>query len=74
MKIGKHMTAEAVGISPHEVYAIYDSHGSAIGYTEWYPVWQKYIFVPDEGPVFSDDCLMALSKFLQTNTAEASHG
>ncbi len=39
---------------------------SVLGEIKWYPPWRHYCFFPDEyyETIYSDRCLMALSKFI----------
>ena len=69
--IGKHMHAKHLGCEPHEVYTIHSRDGSLLGYAEWYPRWRGYVFKPDDDAVFSWDCCLELSWFLENcNKAE----
>lgn len=64
MKLGKYMTARAVGTAPHETYMIMSSRGDMLGVIEWYPRWRQYVFDPGEG-VFSHDCMRELAAFCE---------
>ena len=72
MKLGKHMTAKAVGIAPREVYTIHASNDAIVGTVEWYPRWRQYVFDPEPGGVFSHDCLAELSAFCAARTKESA--
>ena len=65
MKIGKYMTATPVGIKPREVYIVSDRHGGRLAFVEWYPRWRQYVVDPQEGAVFSADCLRDLATFCE---------
>jgi len=64
------MTAYPVSNGRREPWAIKDSRGRYIAYVEWYQPWGKYVMNAESNAIFSDDCLMALSKFC----AKLSHG
>lgn len=69
--IGKYMHAEHLGCESHEVYTIHAKDGSSLGYAELYPRWRGYVFSPESGAVFSHDCCLELSRFLENcNNAE----
>lgn len=72
MKLGKYMTARAVGMAPHEAYTIVSTGNDILGVVEWYPRWKRYVF-SDSHPraVFSADCLTDLAAFLEKLTQEA---
>jgi hypothetical protein len=38
--------------------------GESLGHIKLYPKWRKLVFVPDEGTVWSADCLQAIEKKL----------
>lgn len=69
MKIGKYITARAVGMAPHEAYTILSERGDTLGTVEWYPRWKQYIFDPEAGAVFSHDCLRELAAFCERMVA-----
>ena len=37
---------------------------SVIGSIKWYPQWRHYCFFPEEYTVYSDRCLIEISKFI----------
>lgn len=69
MKIGKYMTARAVGMAPREVYTIHARDGAIIGMVEWYPRWRQYVFAPDHDAALSHECLTDLARFCKEQGA-----
>lgn len=63
IKVGKYMTADPIGITPHEVYWIQTRDGKELGHVEWSPGWKCYAFQPADDTEFSADCLDALARF-----------
>jgi len=70
--IGKYMYAEPLLCDPHNIYTIHAKDGSSLGYAEWYPRWKCYVFTPENHTVFSSDCCLEMSRFLENcNKAES---
>jgi hypothetical protein len=63
MKLGKYMTVEPIGTPGHETYVVSSSKGHPVGYVEWYQSWRQYVFNAEPNAVFSQDCLIELSRF-----------
>lgn len=78
MRLGNYMTANAIGMAPHECYTIQAKDGSMLGIVEWYERWHQYVFDPEAGAVFSHDCLAELVRFIQEQNkgskASCRHG
>ena len=65
IKIGRYMHAEMLTkLHGKPVYVICGREGHELGTVEWYPAWSKFVFEPNEGAVFSGDCLGSLRLFL----------
>lgn len=39
-------------------------HGEILGGIRWYGPWKRFVFLPREGTVWSEDCLMNVMGFL----------
>ena len=65
-RIGKFM--EAIETPPGNWWI--QGRTDRLGRVEWYPRWRKYIFLPNTGTLYSDDCLTAMAEFLARKTKE----
>lgn len=71
-RLGKYMTAQALGLGPREVYLVRARNGAVLGGFEWYAPWRTYVFQPEHGAEFSPDCLRELAAFAEARTREVS--
>jgi len=50
--------------APTEVWYCEAPSGDGLGEVYWFPPWREYCFFPDDGTVFSADCLAEIQDFL----------
>lgn len=49
-----------------KVYEVFETRsGDMIGSIYWWGRWRQYVFEPDEGTIWSWDCLKAISDFIK---------
>ncbi len=47
-------------------YMVFSLHNKGeLGLIEYYPRWQEYVFRPNPGTIFSQDCLDDISDFIR---------
>ena len=63
----KHIKFELIGCPQSGIVSKWlceTRDGDDLGEVHWYPPWRQYCFYPDEGTVFSADCLADIQDFL----------
>lgn len=59
-------------LNGHDRWDIYNAKShDGLGVIFWYPAWRQFVFAPEGTPVFSHDCMTALSTFCRFRTQEA---
>lgn len=66
---------KAAGKLPGEfftgVWTVFNKRdGEALGLVQWFSRWRCYIFCPEPGTVFSNECLEDLADFPEAKTKE----
>lgn len=47
-------------------YNVYSAHdGSNLGMVAWYGGWRQYVFYPQDGVMWSHDCLTELAAYMK---------
>lgn len=50
----------------HQEYTCYSNNPEcALGYVVWYAPWRAYVFEPEIGTQFSDDCMESIIHFIK---------
>ena len=45
-------------------HIVNNTSGFLLGIISWYGAWRQYVFSPEEGSTFNDDCLETIQTFL----------